>query len=62
MVGSSITMWGNGAGLSEIRDCLADIDALNSCHSDNVARVGLVDINALEPAEGEQLGDLHFFK
>ena len=42
----------------DVGDRLADGDVLDPGETDDVARGGLVDLDALEPVEGEELGDL----
>ncbi len=51
---------GQRRGIFDIGDGLADVDALNPGHGDNVAQLGQLDVGALESGEGKQLGDLGF--
>ena len=51
----------NGHGVFRVGDRLADGDVVDAGEADDVAGSRFLDLDAFEPLEGEQLGDLGLF-
>ena len=56
-VGSSTVTRGSGRGFSRVGDGVADVDVVEARERDDVARPGLVDLDALQPLERVEVGD-----
>ena len=61
-VGSSMAIGGIAHRVLGIGDRLADGDVLDAGEADDVAGGGLLDLDALQAVEGEQLGDLRLLR